>query len=163
MKKTLIVYAGDFKTGTSTAQSILARNTSLLKAQGVLYPSAGRKALNSHRLLMEDLKNFNNKNDLSLENWHELNEEIEKSNCNTILIAQEAFQNFINTETWKAVETISLNLNIKLLYYIRPHCDVFLSRFTQRLKFGKANGQFEDFFEQSLSERLFFFEDKHRK
>ena len=87
--KACYLHIGLHKTGTTTVQAFLSHNASLLETNSVLFPKVGRALLGHHNLAWElrgDPRFVRDRGD-----WQALKEEIERSDCERILLSSEDF------------------------------------------------------------------------
>lgn len=133
MAKNIYIHIGHGKTGTSSIQFMLFNNRDSLLKSGVLYPESGLDG-DGHKDLAELSENsFNVRTSQLYEN---LIKEIDKSNCEKIIISSEYFcycqDNYI-----KEVQDFLKDFNIKIIYYVREQSKLIVSTYLQFIKTGK--------------------------
>lgn len=102
MRKKIYLHIGTHKTGSTAVQAFAARHSDELQRRGLLYPTAGRPALerlaSGHHLLpwtrMEHVNwkpAWGDRASDPQRVWDDLIDEIEKSSCSAVLISSEEF------------------------------------------------------------------------
>lgn len=132
--KQLIIHLGDRKTGSTSIQSALSKKSWESKSAQILYPTNS-----NHRNLALLIKA--NKKEVLKNRAAKLRQKLIKSNSDFAIISAEAFEvvpsgmlsQFIQQylPEWKDT--------VKLIAYIRPHADRFVSSFVERTKHGNFN------------------------
>ncbi|EAH8788935.1 hypothetical protein EWV11_07595, partial [Campylobacter jejuni] len=139
---TAYVHIGTMKTGTSSIQNFLYINRDLLKEQNYYYPISikNKDRLNDHNPFAGKF-NFmlNRVNDLNLlyKEFDHLNNEIEKCNCDNIIISTENIQWLLNSQHKIEYFYNFLSLkfhNIKIVIYLRDVVELFISMCSQAIK-----------------------------
>lgn len=132
--KQLIIHLGDRKTGSTSIQSALSKKSWNSKTAQILYPT------NSNHKNLAMLIKANKKEVLKIR-AAKLRKRLIESNSDFAILSAEAFEvvppemlsQFIQQylPEWKE--------SVKLIAYIRPHTDRFVSSFVERTKLGSFN------------------------
>lgn len=136
--KRVIIHAGFHKSGTTALQESLYRNRDLLDKKGIHYFDFGRKA--HHRLAWSiSNRNWGWKNrgaeHVSPKLWKKSAKRIAKSKYETIIISSEFFSE-LNEEQIRKVKQDLQDLDIQILFTIRPLIKLLPSSYQQYLKYG---------------------------
>jgi len=131
--KTVYLHIGRHKTGTSTIQNFLSRNTDLLIEHNFYYPATGRRGSAHQQIAIEACYRFNRTaedRDKTVESplVKSFLDEI-KNQPQNILLSSEAFQN----SHPGVVQTVFRNYDMRILVYIRNQIDYLASAYAQKV------------------------------
>ncbi len=143
MIKELIVHLGDTKTGSTSIQKVLAQKAYEVPGRSICYP--GRSNHNPLSRTLSRKRLFKDRAD----RFQDIAKVFQNRNADYGIVSAELFQ---------AVDPGILNDAIKaywpqfqdrmrLVAYVRPHADKFLSSFSERVKLGAEFDSLEAFFE----------------
>lgn len=135
MVKQLVFHLGDTKTGSTAIQSVLRAGGFDLEGKTVLYPTYG-KSLN-HNTLSYTLYRpavF----DQRRQRFSALEAKLVQSDADYGVISAEFFQYVDPAEFRKAIHEFmpSHSDNFRLIAYVRPHAEKFLSSFSTQMRLG---------------------------
>lgn len=162
-RKTLILHIGDHKTGSTTLQNAFATKKVFLEGAQVFYPTN----LNHNYLLgafkaeAENQTSFfvprSGRPDLAT-----LRAQIAATDADYVLISGEQFEN-MEAEAFKRVTDrwfAGVVDRIRVVAYVRPHAQRFVSNFTELVKIGAVEGDLNDYLERILETRRYHFADR---
>ena len=151
MVKELILHLGDCKTGTTSIQEVLSRRSWASEGSSILYPSRFNaiplaKSLNQKGLRQDRMVD-------------ELVSQLLKSDAETAIISAENFE-FLPPD--KLYEFIHGPLarwknNVRVVSYVRPHAERFLSGFAERSKKGNCRGSLNEFHGSLVKKNLLYY------
>lgn len=151
MVQEIIFHLGDCKTGTTSIQTVLARRQWESPGQSVLYTARFNHIPLANSLNTPGLRQ---KRMVS-----ELVRALKASDAKTAIISAEFFE-FLPPEKLHAFVTDALapwKDNIRLVAYVRPHAERFLSSFAERSKKGGCRDGLDEFHTQILKEKLLYY------
>ena len=132
--KNLYLHIGYPKTGTTSIQSFMAKNTAALMRRGILYPETGRMhdAHYGYNFSL-GIGKYDGTQKLGTPEQllAELKKEVERSGCENIVISSEYF---ILTRAQQKVKDFFADYNVKIVVYLRRHDHAFESAFAQSEK-----------------------------
>ncbi len=153
--KTIYLHIGKPKTGTTTIQNFLALNGDLLKENNFYYPC------DNERSYIHDFQHVpltcaiskkpiwqvvRKKPDMSDKLFEDLQEDVNKANCDNVIISSEYFSHVV-TFSRDNIRTLKQKLDfyfpeykVKIIIYIRRQDDYFVSGISEGLKYGN-NGE----------------------
>lgn len=159
--QTLIIHCGDFKCGSTTLQNAFSTHSNLLRKVGVDYTSVFRGKKQSHFFLMEQMKAIHRGEISKIEGMAELNSHILEAGFDVTFLSSEAFQNYSKKPLADFRRQLDASIDLKVLYYVRPHEAAFLSRYAQRAKLGRNVGNIAIFLQEAQRYSLFEYGDKY--
>jgi hypothetical protein len=139
--KNIYLHIGLHKTGSTTLQSFLKLNQSLLKENGYLYPFSGLTNSGHHNLpwqLTQD-RRFRTKHGT----WDDLHLEISSSSVDNIILSSEDFES-LNLNSIDDLKNQLQPYNTKVIVYLRRQDSLIQSVYIQQVK-GGYKGTFSDF------------------
>lgn len=146
MKK-IYLHIGLHKTGSSTLQAFLQKNSNLLRDIGYLYPRTGTSSkFPCHHNLAWLIMDFP-KADPDAGTWKELHQEIGKTTSDKIVISSEEFEFFRQ----KHIDLLKSELEpykVKIVVYIRRQDQRLESQYTHLTKTGLYSGDISSFCQQ---------------
>ena len=136
-KPILYLHIGTNKTGTTSIQNFLEKNSENLKSNGILYPDVGRLH-GAHYIVSASLGFKANPdaykdiliNPTSLKK--KLLKEINESKCKKIIISSEDFM--LKTKDYKTVQDFFSGFDVRVIVYLRRHDEWWESAYIQALK-----------------------------
>ena len=155
-KKTIYIHIGTPKTGTTSIQNYLASNSDLLSKKGCLVPASSRRYLANHTLLANYCINKTTITEVSIRNGiyterqlrvfrkkfkNKLSAEIRNFTGSKIIFSSE--QCYENLKTQDEIQKLKdlfsdLNVDIKIIVYIREQADMLCSLYSTRMRGGKT-------------------------
>ncbi|WP_170603592.1 hypothetical protein [Ruegeria arenilitoris] len=141
-------HIGPHKTGTTSIQTFLQKNSGSLKEQGILYPTGGRSFLNGpelsdrsrllifHHPLVMDL--FDKNTDKVTAHVQAIQSEIDEHQPNLVVISSEVLARPAVTGSfvYQDLRRIFVNADRSWVLYLRRQDDLLVSLFTEGLKRG---------------------------
>lgn len=127
----VILHIGRHKSGTSSLQHCLNRNSKLLAAAGVLYPLYGRNGKVAHHDIAKALNP--NLQNTPIDPVHIANNILQERHNEeaTIIISSEAFQNICDLTYVKEFLTALHPEHITIICYFREHLDYAIAAYRQ--------------------------------
>lgn len=155
MSVEIILHLGTYKTGTSSIQQTLRKNSAKLKKSGFLYPlPPSEKMINQHATICDLLNNDSglSKLNIYLEN---VKVEAKSAKCRTIIFSTEAFSSLDKNSIIVFLEMLTtvISKNIKSILYFRNIEDYKLSTLSQLIK-SPLNNFYNGRFKHQLARRL---------
>jgi hypothetical protein len=153
MAKSLVLHIGDPKTGTSSIQEVLLRGLWQSPSVKVAYPNQ----LNSFPLAnaLTDPKQAEHLEArfTRLANW------VDQTDADVAVVSAEQF---FRVDPKELFATLTQYLpdhahSMRVIAYVRPHADRFVSAFMQRIKAGMFQGDMDTFFQKTQGEGLLNF------
>lgn len=149
MVKEIVFHLGDCKTGTTSIQSALAEARFSAAGRTWIYPTR------MNHIPVADVLRGDPDPALRHERWSRLAERITAASEDTAIISAETFE-FVRPEA--LAEAISTYLpgfdgRMRLITYIRPHAERFVSTYAEKSKQGEFFGPLDDGFRDFLSRR----------
>ncbi|NRB19375.1 MAG: hypothetical protein HRU33_17840 [Rhodobacteraceae bacterium] len=138
----LIIHLGDTKTGSTSIQSALASN--ICKASGVSFTYPTRFNHNGLAATLFRKRRFEDR----AAAFKKIYVAFQKSDADYGIISAEHFQMVDPNELHQAIETYWPDLadRVRLVAYVRPHADKFLSSFSEHVKLGAMKTTVEEAF-----------------
>lgn len=155
MNAKIILHLGTYKTGTSSIQQTLRRNSNNLKEIGFLYPlPPSEKMINQHASMCDLLDSERNLYELT-EYLKEVKKQAEDANCKTIIFSTEAFSSLESNQVVVLLDVLGkvISKDIKSILYFRNIEDYKLSTLSQLIK-TPFNNFYNGRFRQQLARRL---------
>jgi hypothetical protein len=131
--KNILLHIGRHKTGTSSLQRTFVKNRDILRINNILYPETGIRGYGHHNISIELSRRKSNQPFFSVnkvEVLANLKKEIDSSDCDTVLISSEGFQNCAAKTVRKAFD----KYNLEIVCYIRNKIDYFMSAYAQKVQ-----------------------------
>ncbi len=156
MQKTLYLHIGTEKTGSTALQAVSEINRKALLTHGILYPATpgernhirltlfatdGEKTLNLRRLA--GLASKDNYAIFKATFAEELRTEVQKSGCPRVYLSNEHLSSrlFSRREIGRLADVIQpLADEVKVVVYLRPQPELFLSSYSTAIKAGSIKG-----------------------
>lgn len=151
MIKELVIHLGDCKTGTTSVQTTLARQQYTTERHSLIFP-----ARFNH---MPFAKRIGDRPKLAQAMARDLAEAFSASDADVGVISAEEFE-FVPPEKIVALFQGPFKPwrdRVRLISYIRPHAERFVSTFAERSKKDRLSGNMEKLSEQLLSQKLLFY------
>ncbi|MEQ8653064.1 MAG: hypothetical protein RIC87_11430 [Kiloniellales bacterium] len=147
MVKSLIVHVGDAKTGSTTLQDVLF-NT-LYKCQDLSIIYTKKKNMNKlgHHLVQQSLYS----DDRIVEEWRATGDYFNRRDSDVGVISGESLSP-VDPGRLKSILYRLFDINkksLKIVCYIRPHCDALISRYSQHIKTGQFTGSISQYYDIS--------------
>lgn len=138
MKKKLFLHIGTHKTGTTSLQFFLDKNREDLLTQGFCYPQIAWYHHAQHMLAFQ-LQNVCPDHMPQPENniWKHLNEIIESSSCENVILSSEEFS-VIDKSAIEKLKNYLKKFEVKIIIYLRSQVDLFESMYNQQVKDWKS-------------------------
>lgn len=163
--RTLIFHIGDHKTGTTTIQHAFA--TRLVRIGGVqpLYTAS----LSHNHLPQLFRAVLRDRNSPTAEKGRQviagLAAKIAASDAPICVISAESFEGFDPAGLRRILDEHFAGLfdRIRIIAYVRPHLQRFVSGYAERTKIGILSGDMESFFQTCLAHDVFRFAPRFRK
>lgn len=131
--QTLIVHSGTFKTGSTSIQMFLDRNTERLASVGVLYPSSGRHESVKHTNLTAELKEWQAFTP-SHGGLGEILDELETSSARVGIVSEESLSLLGPTEMQKiGRECERRGVAVTWIHYVREQADFLNAFYVERV------------------------------
>lgn len=154
MSKTIFLHIGTHKTGTTSIQCLLAKAEDTLKAQGLLYPTAGRPtgwgdADWGHHVLAWALRGKRGITDEVC--WHQLRAEIDGWPGDRVVLSSEDF----SPATVDQVARVRAHLagyDVRVILYVRNPLGRLVSSYKQRVKMGKCTTSFAAYMRDAVAQ-----------
>lgn len=158
--KTLILHIGDHKTGSTTLQNAFATKKVFLEGAKVFYPTN----LNHNYLLGAFKAEAENRTSFFVSrpgrpDLESLRAQIVATDADYVLISGEQFEN-MEAEAFKRVTDrwfADVVDRIRVVAYVRPHAQRFVSNFTELVKIGAVEGDLDDYLERILETGRYHF------
>jgi hypothetical protein len=146
------IHIGMHKTGTSSIQSYLSKNSDKIKEKkDVLYVSSGRNDEKTgmhaghHKLAWSIVKRYSEKCSFKTSNiWWNVLDEIENSNKSKAIISSEFFWAADRSEI-KRLKNIFKKHDVEIIIYFRNQMDMAISIYKQAVKTGNYYKSIRDF------------------
>jgi hypothetical protein len=140
----LVVHLGDTKTGSTSIQRVLVRQTYDIGADRICYPTE------SHHIAMAKTLTRKHRMGQQRQRFTRVCRDLSKSNAEYGIVSAEHFQ-FVDPEVF--ADAISkywrgMDKRMRLVAYVRPHPDKLVSSFSERVKLGVSRGSFRQFLDQ---------------
>jgi hypothetical protein len=151
VKKTAIIHAGMFKTGSTAIQQFLYDNKKRLKGNGIVYPGMGMKGSIAHHNFLWSYEEGvpYNINDGDKPTWEELNLNY-LSSGNVLIISSEAlYSPLLNPNNALEIKRKLFNYDVKILLYVRRQDDFYASSYAQKVKRGVYVPELKEWIKQS--------------
>lgn len=150
MKK-IILHIGFGKTGTSSIQHMLYTGKDILQEQGILYPSKEAWS-GAHHNYVTPL--WQEKNGIALQSRYLIEaalDELNKSNCNTLVLSSEILC-YVSKTYVAELSDIFDGYNVEIIFYIREQSKLIESAFLQHVKEGREHwGSLDKFIKYSIN------------
>lgn len=151
MIKELVLHLGDTKTGSTSIQKALVHRVCAAPGKSILYPSSNNhvglaKTLTQKRRFEERMPRF-----------FRVYEAFQDSDADYGIVSAEHFQ-FVNPAVLaEAIDAYwpALKDRLRLVAYVRPHAEKFLSTYAERAKLGSAPESQEAFFDSKAASGVF--------
>lgn len=147
--KRLILHIGHHKTGTKSIQLCLAEAYDALRAQGVLYPKAGRTRQADQSPDFESAHHalalaFADGSEAALAKLAEFKRQLdeEAQGCNTVILSSEAFPTIKATGQ---VARFFSDYSIEVVCYFREHLSYVVSAYASDVITGRTAAAFSDY------------------
>lgn len=143
MIKTLVLHLGDTKTGSTAIQSVLQRGGVQLAGGGeICYPG---QSLNHNRL--PHTLERGGKADSRAKVFAAIGKELRESDAQYGIVSAEHFQVVAPKVLHEALQEFWPDLigDLRLVSYVRPHCEKLVSAYSEQAKFGNINGDLKTF------------------
>jgi len=149
MKKTVYLHVGSPKTGTTSLQVFLEKNSDHLVKQGFFVPPYNLELPGHHELILSLIKEFSNfwfdgwpkVTRSSQAAWEDLIEQIDTSECPNVIITTEFFFEITNTtyrphlnEIGNRIKNYLSKYDVHVIAYIRPIDEYIDSSYREGLK-----------------------------
>ncbi|MEP4165944.1 hypothetical protein [Maricaulis sp.] len=135
----VVLHIGRHKTGTSSVQRYLSKNREALKRDGVLYPDLGILSGRIETAHHEFVHALQRGDTSAAENFlREIERQQNESNCSTLVLSSESFQNIKNSSSLKEMFS---GHHLYTICYIREIVGYYCSSYAQ---FIHANNCFAD-------------------
>ncbi|MBR9843112.1 MAG: hypothetical protein GYB25_08125 [Rhodobacteraceae bacterium] len=159
MIRELLIHLGDTKTGSTSIQNTLLHKAYDVPGKSIFYPTASNhiglaRTLSRKRLFPQRAGRF-----------ERVRNALQESNADFGVVSAEHFQ-FVDPQVlYDAIETYWPNLRqkIRLVAYVRPHADMLLSLFSERVKLGDDFGTLEDFAAIAEAQNLLLYQPRFEK
>jgi hypothetical protein len=141
MARTIYIHIGAHKTGTSAAQGFFKNNRASLAKRGVLFPESCTYLAAQHRLAfaLKDAKRRQALGNLDFPGeMRSLEQEIQASDCHTVIVSSEEFFSVAAERTVVLREALRDD-DVKIVAVLRRPDHLFESIYNQRAK-GTTNG-----------------------
>lgn len=136
MRRTLFVHVGATKTGTTSIQNMLDRWQVALRRSGVRVPITGR--MKGRTWLDADA------------HWANFRNELRSSRAPRVVVSNERWTSVHMNEYWAhrfAALAEALDIDVKVVGYVRPQYQLLESLFCQRVKMGTETAPFQTVFD----------------
>lgn len=148
--KPIVLHIGTTKTGTSSLQQYFSKHAADLRAQGVLYPLAGRNApgqIAHHNLCYQKQKSRVNTGVFKPQvgTWSEALAEIDGAPVSAGIISSEAFMNCRPHHVAGYAKELA-GRDVKLVAYVRRQDKWLQSAWNQLARFGRCSLDFQEFY-----------------
>ncbi|NVO24957.1 hypothetical protein [Donghicola mangrovi] len=135
MVKQLIFHLGDTKTGSTSIQSVLRAKGYELAGKTIFYPTTGKNL--NHNTASQTLYKeavF----DQRANRFGALEQKLSQSDADYGIVSAEFFQYADPADLKKTIEQFMPNHagNVRLIAYVRPHAEKFLSSFSTQMRVG---------------------------
>lgn len=143
------LHIGTGKTGTSSIQQFLFRNSTSLIQQSYVYPRLGPRHSIAHHNLATQLKQLE-RFDPALGTWERLRHILKKHPTANVILSSEGFQS-LSIEQIERIRSHALGHQVNVLVYLRNQSSMAESWYSQRLKTSRQDhGTLEDFLERHI-------------
>lgn len=158
--KTLIIHIGDHKTGSTTLQNAFATKKVFLEGAQIFYPAN----LNHNYLLgafkaeSEDQTSFFVPR-LGRPDLATLRAQIVATDADYVLISGEQFENMEPAAFKRVTDRWFADIvdQIRVVAYVRPHAQRFISNFAELVKIGAVEGDLNEYLERILETGRYHF------
>ena len=162
----LHLHIGTYKTGTSSIQSFLTQNRKNLLQKGYLYPTSGTRKSSHGRFCQTILSRrpYSSFTNECIEDWKNLEREIDLHRPTHIVISHEAFSTFERDEVKLLESYLSRCLSgfkIEIIIYLRRQDDLLKSLYGTRIKGAQYWGSLMDFYEEKKLSRNGYTHGEH--
>ncbi|MFT7596623.1 MAG: hypothetical protein ACI8R4_003959 [Paracoccaceae bacterium] len=147
----LVIHLGDNKTGSTSIQQALVRNLCTTPGKSIYYPANLNHNSLAQTLIKERLRGVRE------DCFNALNQFFKKDESDYGIVSGEHFQKVDPQDLHDAIATYWPDLadRIRLIAYVRPHCDKMLSAFSENVKNGVNLQSMEDLFDASGKSGVF--------
>lgn len=135
----LIIHAGLPKTGSTSLQNSLVKNSNLLEKNNYFYPIIDKKE-SSHHLIVFSFKS----NTLTDTNQKQIHEYLSSINVEKLILSSELFLYLLPEQLEHFKKILSFD-NLRIIFYQRNLMDFIISSWNQSIRFGNTE-TFSDFF-----------------
>lgn len=159
MPNELVIHIGDRKTGSTSIQEALANQAWQSPQTRICYPVDAR---NHNALAFTLFKRERRKH--QARRFAEVAGLIAQSDAEIAVISSEGFES-VNPEELKAAieqHLPQVSQNLRVIGYVRPHVDRFLSSYAETVKLGRVNKAMSSFFDTTLENGKFFYHPRFR-
>ena len=147
IKKEVYLHIGLQKTGTTAIQKYLASNYKTLLNSGILYPKSGRSNF-KHNHLFDVITQERSYSDSV---WDQLVQEISSSTAEKVIISDEAFCLFDQSQIKFIKEKLSSLFDFKVILFLREPSSFLISLYKYNIKSGNVYYSFQQYLNKNLS------------
>lgn len=145
--KEIYLHIGLQKTGTTAIQKYLASNYKTLLNSGILYPKSCRSKI-KHNQLFDVIAQ---KQSYSNTVWDQLVQEISSSTVKKVIISDEAFCLFDQSQIKIIKQKLSSLFDVKVIIFLREPSSFLFSLYKYNIKCGNAYYSFNEFLNRNIS------------
>ncbi|OGT82683.1 MAG: hypothetical protein A3H91_10275 [Gammaproteobacteria bacterium RIFCSPLOWO2_02_FULL_61_13] len=149
MNKTLIFHIGVHKTGTTSIQRFLNRNSQHLRRHGILYPDSGRPATHpdAHHQLAWALLGSHGVRDLAC--WSDVLAEFRASDCPVALLSSEGFCTLRDQQVEKLAALVG-GFDVRVIMYVRDPVSYMISSYKMGINLSNRTESFGEFVRREI-------------
>ncbi len=153
MVKELVFHIGDYKTGSTSVQSVLSRGQVHIPKVNLFYP-----AVRNHNGLARSLSQKKLAH-LRAQRFRHLAQKLDASEADMAVVSAETFEG-VNPRTFRAAIRKFLPQHentARFIGYVRPHGARLVSSYGEQIKLGLFSGTLEQFHEQTARRGRFLY------
>ncbi len=157
MAERLIVHIGDYKTGSTALQSVLASREVRINGERILYPGGSR----DHIWLANSLMAPQQRKPV-LKRIDKLARKIVESDAAIAILSAEHFATLgpMRLKAW--LDATMTDQSVEVIGYARPHAEYVLSSYAERVKLGIIPPDFEAYVEKLISRNRLLLVKRYR-
>ncbi len=159
MVRDVVFHLGDRKTGSTSIQSILARQGWVAPGDSIVYPTLFNHIPLAKSLVVPEERRF------ETQRFARIRTAFDDSDANHGVISAEDFE-YVDPQTVR--DAIDRHLpayadRVRLIAYVRPHADRLLSAYAERVKKGVFEGTLDEFHEDILQKGMLLYAPRFEK